>query len=145
MWTALTHFNIKGFPRTLVLKQKNHWRRATQSLGSRLRSCELIHIFPRLSPDLAICASVTFSSAFFHLYRCLLYLFLNRALFPKIDINNDKQVSMTELYGWIEQHMKKHVLQGTNVRLRELDTNEDGKVSWEEYRAAEYPPSIEKG
>ena len=52
---------------------------------------------------------------------------------------------MTELYGWIEQHMKQHVLQGTDVRLRELDTNEDGKVSWEEYRAAEYPPSMEKG
>lgn len=79
------------------------------------------------------------------LFRCLLYSFLNRALFPKIDINNDKQVSMTELYGWIEQHMKQHVLQGTDVRLRELDTNEDGKVSWEEYRAAEYPPSMEKG
>lgn len=52
---------------------------------------------------------------------------------------------MTELYGWLEQHMKKHVLQGTDVRLSELDTNEDGKVSWEEYRAVEFPPSLEKG
>jgi len=68
-----------------------------------------------------------------------------RALFPKIDIDNDNQVSMTELYGWIEQHMKKHVLHGTDVRLSELDTNEDGKVSWEEYRAVEFPPSLEKG
>jgi len=68
-----------------------------------------------------------------------------RALFPKVDIDNDNQVSMTELYGWIEQHMKKHVLHGTDARMRELDTNKDGKLSWEEYRVVEFPPQLEEG
>lgn len=68
-----------------------------------------------------------------------------RALFPKIDIDNDNQVSMTELYGWLEQHMKKHVLHGTDARLEDLDSNKDGKISWEEYREVEFPSSIEKG
>lgn len=82
---------------------------------------------------------------FSHPLRCQLYFSLNRALFPKIDIDNDSQVSMTELYGWIEQHMKKHVLHGTDARMRELDTNKDGKLSWEEYRVVEFPPQLEEG
>lgn len=52
---------------------------------------------------------------------------------------------MTELYGWLEQHMKKHVLHGTDARLEDLDSNKDGKISWEEYREVEFPSSIEKG
>lgn len=54
-------------------------------------------------------------------------------------------MSITELYGWIEQHMKKHVLHGTDARMRELDTNKDGKLSWEEYRVVEFPPQLEEG
>lgn len=75
-------------------------------------------------------------------YSIFLY---NRALFPKIDIDKDNQLSMTELYGWIEQHMRKHVLHGADVKMRDLDTNKDRKVSWEEYRAVEFPPSLEEG
>ena len=91
-------------------------------------------------PSLA-CLSVFLS----RLLRCLLCFPLNRALFPKIDIDNDNQVSMTELYGWIEQHMKKHVLHGTDVRMMHLDSNKDGKVSWDEYREVEFPLSLEEG
>ena len=82
---------------------------------------------------------------FSRLFRLILHFSLNRALFPKIDIDNDNQVSMTELYGWLEQHMKKHVLHGTDARLEDLDSNKDGKISWEEYREVEFPSSIEKG
>lgn len=52
---------------------------------------------------------------------------------------------MDELYEWIEQHMKKHVLRGASLKMRDMDTNKDGKVSWEEYKALEFPPSIEEG
>ena len=103
----------------------------------------MMDIFPRSSPGLRV--GRMFICVFSRLFRYLLYFSLNRALFPKIDIDNDNQVSMTELYGWLEQHMKKHVLHGTDVRLADLDSNRDGKISWEEYREVEFPSSIEKG
>ncbi|XP_078368284.1 calumenin-B-like [Oculina patagonica] len=68
-----------------------------------------------------------------------------RALFPKIDIDKDNKVSNTELYEWIEQHMRKHVLRGADMKLRDIDTDKDGKVSWEEYKESEFPPSTEEG
>ena len=52
---------------------------------------------------------------------------------------------MNELYEWIEQHMRKHVLHGAGLKLRDMDTNKDGKVSWEEYKAVEFNPFIEQG
>lgn len=88
---------------------------------------------------------------FFHIsilcsntYYSLLFLY-NRELFPKIDIDRDSKVSVTELYEWIEQHMRKHVLRGADLKMRDIDTDKDGKVSWEEYKASEFPPSTEEG
>lgn len=76
----------------------------------------------------------------------LIYLFPpNRELYPKIDVNKDKKVSMDELYEWIEQHMRKHVLHGADMKMRDMDTNKDGKVSWEEFKEVEFHPSIEEG
>lgn len=66
-------------------------------------------------------------------------------LFPKIDVDRDKKISIPELYEWIEQHMKKHVLRQADVKMRDIDTNKDGKVSWEEYIETQYPSSHEKG
>ncbi|XP_027044692.1 calumenin-B-like [Pocillopora damicornis] len=66
-------------------------------------------------------------------------------LFPKIDVDNDKKISIPELYGWIEQHMKKHVLRQADLKMQDMDSNNDGKISWEEYRETQYPSSTEKG
>lgn len=52
---------------------------------------------------------------------------------------------MDELYEWIEQHMRKHVLHGADMKMRDMDTNKDGKVSWEEFKEVEFHPSIEEG
>lgn len=68
-----------------------------------------------------------------------------KQLFPKIDINHDKKVSEEELYEWIEPHIKKHVLRRTDTKMKGIDTNNDGKVSWEEFKVSRYPPSMEKG
>ncbi|RMX45269.1 hypothetical protein pdam_00000854 [Pocillopora damicornis] len=65
-------------------------------------------------------------------------------LFPKIDVDNDKKISIPELYGWIEQHMKKHVLRQADLKMQDMDSNNDGKISWEEYRETQYPSSTEK-
>ena len=73
------------------------------------------------------------------------FFIFNRQLFPKIDINHDKKVSEEELYEWIEPHIKKHVLRRTDKKMKGIDTNNDGKVSWEEFKVSRYPPSMEKG
>ena len=70
---------------------------------------------------------------------------LHSALFPKIDVNGDTKISPKELYEWIEAHMKEHVILGVDMRIRDMDKNGDGKVSWEEYEAVEYDPRAERG
>ena len=37
------------------------------------------------------------------------------------------------------------MLHGADVKMTDMDTNQDGKVSWEEYKAVEFHPSIEEG
>ena len=41
--------------------------------------------------------------------------------------------------------MRKHVLRGADIKMRDMDTNKDGKVSWEEFKQVEFHPSIEEG
>lgn len=41
--------------------------------------------------------------------------------------------------------MKKHVLRQADLKMQDMDSNKDGKVSWEEYRETQYPSSTEKG
>ena len=75
---------------------------------------------------------------------CILF-FCNRELYPLIDVDKDNKVSNSELYDWIEQHMKKHVLRSANTKIKDLDKNKDDKVSWEEYKAVEFNFSEEEG
>lgn len=41
--------------------------------------------------------------------------------------------------------MRKHVLRGAGKKMKDLDTNKDGKVSWEEYKESKFPASMEEG
>lgn len=68
-----------------------------------------------------------------------------RELYPLIDVDKDNKISNSELYDWIEQHMKKHVLRSANTKIKDLDKNKDDKVSWEEYKAVEFNFSEEEG
>jgi len=56
-----------------------------------------------------------------------------RLVIPLIDKNGDGQISVEELAAWTGRSMKNFYKQEAENRLKTLDTNKDGKVSWEEY------------
>ncbi|KAL9986034.1 hypothetical protein ACROYT_G000091 [Oculina patagonica] len=56
-----------------------------------------------------------------------------RRIIPLIDKNGDGKISVQELAAWTDRSMKGFYKQEAESRLKELDTNKDGKVSWEEY------------
>ena len=59
--------------------------------------------------------------------------FFGRSVIPLIDINGDGQVSVEELAARTDKSMKAFYKDEANTRLKSLDTNNDGKVSWDEY------------
>ena len=61
------------------------------------------------------------------------FFFRNRKLIPLIDKNGDGKISVGELAAWTDRSMKRFYKQEAETRLKALDTNKDGKVSWEEY------------
>lgn len=59
--------------------------------------------------------------------------FFGRSVIPLIDINGDGRVSVEELAARTDKSMKAFYKDEANTRLKSLDTNNDGKVSWDEY------------
>ena len=72
-----------------------------------------------------------------HINRKQLFLyygfFFGRSVIPLIDINGDGRVSVEELAARTDKSMKAFYKDEANTRLKSLDTNNDGKVSWDEY------------
>ena len=62
-----------------------------------------------------------------------LFFFFGRSVIPLIDINGDGRVSVEELAARTDKSMKAFYKDEANTRLKSLDTNDDGKVSWDEY------------
>jgi hypothetical protein len=62
-----------------------------------------------------------------------------------MDVDGDKKLSRKELLEWIVDNMKKHVAKNTKLRMTELDTNKDNKVSWDEFASEEYKPLADEG
>lgn len=56
----------------------------------------------------------------------------------KIDTNNDGIVTKDELKAWITHSAKRYVLEDVDRQWPNLDINEDGYVTWEEYRNRTY-------
>lgn len=56
-----------------------------------------------------------------------------RLVIPLIDKNGDGKITVQELAAWTGRSMKNFYKQEAENRLKTLDTNKDGKVSWEEY------------
>ena len=55
-------------------------------------------------------------------------------LVPKIDINKDGFVELPELETWVQHKMKKWTVdQDVEAQFRDLDTNNNDRVSWPEY------------
>lgn len=56
-------------------------------------------------------------------------------LLTKMDYNNDQVIDRNELRAWILRSFKMLTEEESADRFEDADENEDGKVTWEEYRA----------
>ncbi|KAE8616900.1 hypothetical protein XENTR_v10008922 [Xenopus tropicalis] len=56
----------------------------------------------------------------------------------KIDLDNDGYVTEGELTAWIKKAQKKYVYDNVERQWQEFDLNQDGLVSWDEYRNVTY-------
>jgi len=59
-------------------------------------------------------------------------------LLEKMDRNLDKNVDRKELYSWILRSFKSLSKEDSDDRFEDADENEDGRVTWEEYKAEEF-------
>jgi len=59
-------------------------------------------------------------------------------LITKMDRNLDKSIDRNELYSWILRSFKSLSEEDSNDRFEDADEDEDGFVSWDEYKAEEY-------
>jgi len=67
-----------------------------------------------------------------------------KTLFPKIDENGDKEVTLDELTAYVKKVFKGKVLSGLDLDIEEKDTDKDGKVSWEEFIKGSFGVEDEK-
>lgn len=56
----------------------------------------------------------------------------------KIDGNKDGFISEDELKVWIKNAQKKHVYDSVEHQWKDFDMNNDGLISWEEYKNVTY-------
>ncbi|XP_009643552.1 calumenin, partial [Egretta garzetta] len=56
----------------------------------------------------------------------------------KIDTDKDGFVTEGELKAWIKKAQKKYVYESVERQWQEFDTNQDGFISWDEYRNVTY-------
>ena len=56
----------------------------------------------------------------------------------KIDVNKDEVVSLEELERWINIQRKAFMYEAVNENIAQQDKDKDGKISWEEYKVANF-------
>ncbi|XP_059181972.1 calumenin-A-like [Centropristis striata] len=56
----------------------------------------------------------------------------------KIDVNRDGFVSEEELKVWIRSAQKKHIYDSVEQQWKDFDMNDDGVISWDEYKNVTY-------
>lgn len=61
-----------------------------------------------------------------------------KILLVKMDTNKDEMIDRKELHTWILRSFKMLSEEESNERFEDADENEDGKVTWEEYKADSY-------
>lgn len=61
----------------------------------------------------------------------------------KIDTNKDGFVSEEELKIWIKNAQKKHIYDSVENQWKDYDINNDGHITWEEYKNATYGSYLE--
>lgn len=68
-----------------------------------------------------------------------------RVMVDKIDTDKDGFVTEGELKAWIKKAQKKYVYESVERQWQEFDTNQDGFISWDEYRNVTYGTYLGKG
>ncbi|XP_030295092.1 calumenin-A [Sparus aurata] len=61
----------------------------------------------------------------------------------KIDNNNDGFVAEDELKVWIKAAQKKHIFDSVEQQWKDFDMNNDGLISWDEYKNVTYGSYLE--
>lgn len=61
-----------------------------------------------------------------------------RILLKHMDLNGDEKISRQELKAWIHRSFRMLSEEEAAERLEDVDTDNDGMVSWEEYYADTY-------
>lgn len=56
----------------------------------------------------------------------------------KIDGDSDGFVTEVELKAWIKKAQKKYIYENVDRQWKDFDVNNDGMISWEEYRNVTY-------
>ena len=56
----------------------------------------------------------------------------------KIDGDSDGFVTEVELRAWIKKAQKKYIYENVDRQWKDFDVNNDGMISWEEYRNVTY-------
>lgn len=70
---------------------------------------------------------------------------LCRLIVSKIDLDNDGFVTEGELTAWIKKAQRRYVYDNVERQWQEFDMNQDGLISWEEYRNVTYGTYLGKG
>eukprot|EP00061_Rhincodon_typus_P016707 g45062.t1 len=63
---------------------------------------------------------------------------LGRMIVDKIDEDKDGFVTEAELKAWIKRAQKRYIFENVGRQWPDFDSNQDGLVSWEEYRNVTY-------
>lgn len=67
-----------------------------------------------------------------HVFLCY------RKIVDKIDSDNDRYVTTSELKTWIKRVQKRYVYENVAKVWSDYDLNKDNQISWEEYKQATY-------
>lgn len=59
-------------------------------------------------------------------------------IMEKIDVNVDGFISEEELTAWIKNAQKKHFIENVEHQWKDFDMNNDGVISWDEYKNVTY-------
>ncbi|XP_038639349.1 reticulocalbin-3 isoform X4 [Scyliorhinus canicula] len=62
----------------------------------------------------------------------------HRKIVDRIDRNKDGLVTAEELTAWIKRAQNRYIDENVNKNWKDYDSNQDGRVSWDEYKNATY-------
>lgn len=63
---------------------------------------------------------------------------LYRKIVDRIDTDKDGYVTHTELHYWIKHRQRRYIEENVDKHWKDYDKNQDGKISWEEYKNTTY-------